>query len=74
MVLGGTDDSFYKGTILAPGAAIRITGPTSFGGGVYKSQIIGYYIDVSGQSNIDIMYENSRNYDAFKMPEVILSQ
>jgi hypothetical protein len=74
MSLGGTEDSFYKGTILAPAADVRINGPSSFSGGVYKSQIIGYYVEVKGQANIVIMYEDDQNYDAFKMPEVILSQ
>ncbi len=74
MALGGTEDSTYKGTIFAPAADIRINGPSSFGGGGYKSQIIGYYIEVKGQANISIIYEDEQNYDAIKMPEVILSQ
>lgn len=74
MNLGGDENSSYKGTIFAPAADIRINGPSSFSGGVYKSQIIGYYITVKGQANIVIMYDDNQNFDAFKMPEVILSQ
>lgn len=72
--LSGSEDSYYKGTILAPDADVRISGPSSFGGGTIKSQIIGYYVEVKGQNNIVIIYEDELNYDAFKMPEVILSQ
>jgi Putative Flp pilus-assembly TadE/G-like len=72
--LGGSSDSSYKGTIFAPAADIRITGPSSFSGGNFRSQIIGYYVQVKGQNNIVVMYNDDQNYDAFKMPEVILSQ
>lgn len=72
--IAGGDESIFKGTILAPGADVRISGPSSFGGGVFKSQIIGYTIEFKGQSNIQLIYDDSQNYDAFKMPEVILSQ
>lgn len=74
MVLNGNTDSKFVGTILAPGADIRINGLDSTTGAAYHSQIIGYYIEVDGNSNIYIKYKDEQNYDAFKMPEVILSQ
>ncbi len=70
LALNGNNDSNYTGTILAPGADIRLNGMTSDNG--FHSQIIGYYIEVDGISNIRIKYKNDQNYDAFKMPEVIL--
>ncbi len=74
MVLNGNAESKFVGTILAPGADIRINGLDSTSGAAYHSQIIGYYIEVDGNSNIYIKYKDEQNYDAFKMPEVILSQ
>jgi len=72
VALNGNLESSYQGTIFAPGAAIRLNGgDSSFG---YHSQIIGYTIEVDGQSNTIIKYIDDQNYDAYKMPEVILSQ
>jgi hypothetical protein len=70
--LNGNLDSAYMGTILAPGADIHINGLNSRAG--YHSQIIGYYIEVDGMGNSIIKYKDEQNYDAYKMPEVILSQ
>lgn len=72
--LSGTGDSFYRGTILAPAADIRINGLSSFDGGAYHSQIIGYFIEIDGQDNIYIRYKDEQNYDTFQMPEVVLGQ
>jgi len=70
--LNGNFNSSYSGTILAPGADIHINGLDSHAG--YHCQIIGYYIEVDGQSDTLIKYKDEQNYDAYKMPEVILSQ
>lgn len=70
--LNGNAESSITGTILAPGAEIRINGFASESG--LHSQIIGYMIEVDGQSNVIIKYKDDQNYDAFKMPEVILIQ
>lgn len=72
--LSGTGDSSYRGTILAPAADIRINGLSSFEGGAYHSQIIGYFIEVDGMDNIYIRYKDEQNYDTFTMPEVVLGQ
>jgi hypothetical protein len=72
LVINGNEKSSLTGTILAPGADIRINGFSSQDG--IHSQIIGYYIEVDGQSNVIIKYKDDQNYDAFKMPEVILTQ
>lgn len=72
--LSGTGDSSYTGTILAPAADIRITGLSSFDGGIYRSQIIGYFIEITGIDNIYLRYNDEQNYDTFTMPEVILGQ
>ena len=72
IALNGNADSNFTGTILAPSADIRLNGPDSKHG--FHSQIIGYYIEVDGQSKIVIKYEDEDNYNAYKMPEVILVQ
>ncbi|MBI3738045.1 MAG: hypothetical protein HY258_03250, partial [Chloroflexi bacterium] len=65
---GGNEDSTIRGTILAPGAQIRIKGNDSNYG--FHSQIIGYTIDVDGDSKIVIRYVDDQNYDALTMPEI----
>ena len=72
LAINGDEKSNLTGTILAPGADIRINGFSSKLG--IHSQIIGYTIEVDGQSNVIIKYKDDQNYDAFKMPEVILVQ
>jgi hypothetical protein len=72
IVLNGNSQSSFHGTILAPGADIQLNGMDSRYG--FHSQIIGYTIEVDGQDQIVINYKDEDNYDAFKMPEVLLSQ
>jgi hypothetical protein len=69
--LSGNENSSYKGTILAPGADLHLNGLSSDVG--YHSQIIGYQVDVDGQDNIQITYRDDQNFDAYRMPEVLLS-
>ena len=71
IALNGDLNSSYRGTILAPGGDVRLNGMEGEG---FHSQIIGYTIEVDGQSNIPIKYRDEDNYDAYKMPEVLLSQ
>ncbi|MDK1119607.1 MAG: Tad domain-containing protein [Anaerolineae bacterium] len=72
VVLNGNAESRIQGTILAPGANIHINGNDSNYG--FHSQIIGYRIDVKGNSNIIIKYLDEQNYDAYNMPEIELTQ
>lgn len=72
VVLNGDADSSIKGTILAPGATIHINGNDSSSG--FHSQIIGYRVDVDGQSNVVIKYIDEQNYDSYNMPEIELTQ
>ncbi len=68
LALNANEDSSIRGTILAPGAQIRIKGNDSDYG--FHSQIIGYTIDVDGNSNIVMRYIDDQNYDALTMPEI----
>lgn len=74
LAISGSDDSRYQGTILAPGADVRINGLNSVDGAAYHSQIIGYYIEVDGSDNIFIKYEDEQNWDTWSMPAVVLGQ
>lgn len=72
LVLNGSASSVFRGTILAPGARIRIIGNESSYG--FHSQIIGYYIELDGNSNIVIRYVDDQNYDALISPEIQFGQ
>lgn len=72
VVLNGNGQSNIKGTILAPGSTIHINGNDSKEG--FHSQIIGYHIDVDGNSNVVIKYFDDQNYHAMTMPEVELTE
>jgi hypothetical protein len=72
VVLNAGADSTISGTILAPGSLIRITGNDSTYG--FHSQIIGYRVELDGDSILIIKYKNDQNYDAQLMPEIELTQ
>jgi len=72
IALNGNYNSVYAGTILAPGAEIRLKGNDSGFG--FHSQIIGYRIRSDGNSNIIINYKDDQNYDALTMPEIQFTQ
>jgi hypothetical protein len=72
VVLNGGSESIIKGTILAPASAVHINGNDSKAG--FKSQIIGYTIDVNGNSNVVIYYKDDLNFHTLTMPEIQLSQ
>ena len=74
IALSGDGESNYMGTIYAPGADLRINGLDSLQGGAYHSQIIGFYVEIDGSSNILVRYKDDQNFDTYKMPEVLLSQ
>lgn len=72
VVLNGGANSDISGTILAPSSNIHINGNDSASG--FRSQIIGYRIDVNGNANIVIKYNDEQNYNTLTMPEVQLSE
>lgn len=72
ITLNGSADSNFVGTIYAPSADIRILGPDSLSNGGFHSQIIGYYLEVDGDNNIYVKYQDEQNYDTYAMPEVVL--
>ncbi len=72
IALNGGPESKFRGTIFAPGGDVRINGMDSQYG--FHSQIIGYYIEVDGQDDIPVFYNDNENYDTYNMPEVLLSE
>lgn len=72
VVLNGGADSNIRGTILAPSSEVHINGNESKAG--FKSQIIGYRIDVNGIDNVVINYIDEQNYNTLTMPEVQLAE
>ena len=72
MNLNGNEESTFRGSILAPGAQIRINGNDSKSG--FHSQIIGYTIYVNGQSNVIINILPDQNYNALSMPKIQFSK
>jgi hypothetical protein len=72
VILNGNSDSTITGTILAPSSLIRITGNDSTYG--FHSQIIGYRIELDGDSILIVKYINEQNYDAQIAPEIQLIQ
>lgn len=72
VTLNGNADSTFRGTILAPASLIRINGNDSSYG--FHSQIIGLYIELTGNSNLVVKYLDSQNYDAIISPSIEITQ
>lgn len=72
IALNGSDESKTMGTILAPGAEVRLNGLDSMRGAAYHSQIIAYTIEVDGTDKIEINYKDEQNWDTLTIPEVVL--
>ena len=72
VVLNAGENSKISGTILAPASLIRITGNDSNYG--FHSQIIGYRVELDGNSLVFVKYFDDQNYDALNNPEVQITQ
>ena len=70
ITINGNSDSAFAGTILAPASPIDVKGTGGADG--FHSQIIGYTVDISGTSAMDILYNNSENWDAPTPPSIEL--
>jgi hypothetical protein len=68
IALNGGAAARLVGTILAPGSFIRLNGSDNNAG--WRSQIIGYTVEVTGNSKIVLVYKDEQNYDALTMPEL----
>lgn len=72
VVLNGNSKSSFRGTILAPASLIRLAGNDSSYG--FHSQIIGFHIELTGDSQLVVKYLDSQNYDAIISPEIYFTQ
>ncbi len=68
LAINGNAKSQIQGSILAPGAQIRIKGNASGYG--FHSQIIGYTINAQGDDDVVIKYNVNQNYLALSMPQI----
>ncbi len=70
VVINGNSESTFTGTILAPSSQITIEGTGSTSG--LNSQVIGYTVNLSGNSTTYINYNANQNYQAPEPPAVEL--
>jgi hypothetical protein len=70
IVINGSADSAFAGTILAPASDIQVNG--SGGADGFHCQFIGYTVDISGGAAMNIQYNNSENWDAPTPPSIEL--
>ena len=70
VTLNMNDTSKFVGTILAPASKVLFKGSDSQFG--YHSQVIGYSIELAGDSNVVIVYDVDENFHTLIMPEVQL--
>jgi hypothetical protein len=70
IVINGSADSAFAGTILAPASDIQVNG--SGGADGFHCQFIGYTVDISGGAAMNIQYDNSENWDAPTPPSIEL--
>jgi hypothetical protein len=61
LIMNGNANSTFTGTILAPASEIRINGTGAAYG--YHSQVIGYTINLIGNADTSIFYNDNENYD-----------
>lgn len=71
-VINGSSDSTFTGTMYFPSAEVQING----GGGAdgFHSQIVGKVVDMSGDSDLNIIYNEDEQYQVRKAPQVELAQ
>ena len=70
VVINASASSEFIGTILAPASNILIKGSDMRHG--FRSQLIGYRIHLSGDSNVIVMYDPDQNYHALTSSEIQL--
>jgi len=72
VVIDGNEDTTIEGTIYAPNSPVFISGTGAING--FKSQIVGYTIELSGTSDTYIKFDEDKNYKANIPPKLDLSQ
>jgi hypothetical protein len=72
ITINGDSASSFTGTILAPASPIDIQGTGDSDG--LHSQVIGYTVDISGNSGTKIVYNDNENWDAPTPPSIELTE
>jgi len=70
--LNGTQSSVFTGTIYAPTCNINLLGGGESTG--WKSQLIGYTVEMGGNSNLDMFYDVNNNHEITHPPELELTK
>jgi len=70
ITLNGNSGSIVVGTILAPCANVNILGTGDSG---IQGQVIGYTVDLSGTSYVELTYNDAQNYDGLTQPSIELT-
>lgn len=71
VLINGNAGSEFVGTILAPAAPVDIKGTGDAG---ITGQVIGYTIELSGNSGVKVHYDNSKTWNALTAPSIELMQ
>jgi hypothetical protein len=71
ITINGNSGSGFEGTILAPCSDIQIDGTGNSG---LNGQIIGYTVNLSGNSATTIVYNEDQNWPAEIPPQIELTQ
>jgi len=69
--INGNSASSFEGTILAPCADVLINGTGDSG---LQGQIIGYTVDLTGDGNTKIIYNEAQNWPAPVPPQIEFTQ
>lgn len=70
ITLNGNSGSTIVGTILAPCANILVDGTGDSG---IVGQIIGYTVDLSGTSTVNLFYDDAHNWDSLTQPQITVN-
>jgi Flp pilus assembly protein TadG len=71
VIINGNAGSGLTGTILAPASDVQVNGTGESG---INGQIIGYNVDISGTSDMNINYNANENYHAETPPNLQLTE
>jgi hypothetical protein len=70
--INGNEHSEFVGTIYAPTCNVKMLGAGETTG--WRSQVIGYSVELGGNNDLDIFYSSDDNYVATKPPQIELTK
>ncbi len=72
VTINGSVDSIFVGTIYAPTCDVSLLGGAENTG--LRSQLVGYTVEMGGNTDLDIFYSEADNYEANLPPEIELTK